>query len=119
MHTITDNASVVFDIDNVFDRVILTDCVLGNNSPVKYDVDIIVDTEGTLVLNSCELGNTTFDGKDMVMGVGSMLVEGSLAMLVALTALIVSDVSVILFADMKKKIAPATANNAAETENDE
>jgi hypothetical protein len=118
--TITDNASVVLDIDNVYDRVTLTDCVLGNNSPVKYDVDIVVDEEGTLVLNNCDLGDTTFDDEDMVTtGVGSVFGEGSLAMIVALLALIASAVSIIFMVDMKKKLASATANSIAKTEDEE
>jgi hypothetical protein len=114
--TITDNASVVLDIDNVYDRVTLTDCVLGNNSPVKYDVDIIVDTEGTLVLNHCDLGDTTFDDEDMVTGVGSIFGEGSLTMIVSLLSLVASGVAIFLIADTRKKLVFATANKTAETE---
>ena len=120
--TITDNASVIFDIDNVFDRVILTDCVLGNNSPVKYDVDIIVDTEGTLVLNNCKLGDTTFDDKDMVTGVGSIIGEGSLTMIVAILAilaLVASGVSISLIVNMKKKFVPATVSGADESDGED
>jgi hypothetical protein len=114
--TITDNASVVLDIDNVFDRVTLTDCVLGNNSPIKYDVDIIVDEEGTLVLNNCDLGDTTFDDEDMVTGVGSVFGEGSLTMIVSLLSLVASGVAIFLIADMKKKLVSATAYYTAKTE---
>jgi hypothetical protein len=115
--TITDNASVVLDIDNVYDRVTLTDCVLGNNSPIKYDVDIIVDTEGTLVLNNCELGDTTFEDKNMVAGVGSIFGEGSLTMIVSILALAASIAAIgISVASGKKKAVSASENDTTHEE---
>ena len=113
---ITGNDSVVLDVDNDSKKVTLTECVLGNNSPIKYDEDIIVDEEGTLVLNNCQLGDTTFEDKTMVAGVGSVFGEGSLAMILGLLALIVSGVSIFLVADTRKKLVFATANKTAETE---
>ena len=73
------------------------------------------------MLKDCELGNTTFNDKNMVMGVGvgSIFGEGSLTMVVALLALMASCVAIGLIADMKKKLVPATANNAAEAEDEE
>ena len=96
--TITDNESVALDVDNDSAKVTLTDCVLGNNSPVKYDVDIIVDTEGTLVLNDCKLGDTTFEDKQYVdfgngTGVGSIFSGGSFAVIIAFVALLASAAS--------------------------
>jgi hypothetical protein len=118
--TITDNASVVLDVDNDSAKVALTECVLGNNSPVKYDVDIIVDTEGTLVLNNCELGDTTFDDKSMVAGVGSIFGAGSLTMIIAIIALVASVASIgISFALNKKKAVPVAANEANKSDDEE
>ena len=52
-------------------------------------------------------------------GTGSMLGNGSLAMIVALASFATSIVSICLIVDMKKKLAPTTANKANETENEE
>ena len=121
--TITDNASVVLDIENDSKKVTLTECVLGNNSPVKYDEDIIVDTKGTLVMIDCDLSDTTFENKSMVTfsdkAVGSIFGEGSLAMIVAITALIASAAAIFVSVSSKKKAVPSTANNAEETEGEE
>ena len=118
--TITDNESVAFDVDNSSAKVTLTECVLGNNSPVKYEEDIRVDTKGTLVLNACELGDTTFQDKAMVTfsnkAVGSMIGGGSLTMIVSILALAASGVCIFLIVDMRKKLIPATVGNAAEAE---
>jgi hypothetical protein len=109
---ITGNDSVVLDVDNDSKKVTLTECVLGNNSPIKYDEDIIVDEEGTLVLNNCQLGDTAFEDKTMAAGVGSVFGDGSLSMIVALLALIASAVSIFLTVYYnKKKTAPVAVNN--------
>ena len=114
---------VVFDVDNSSAKVTLTDCVLGNNSPVKYDEDIIVDTKGTLIMNNCELGDTSFKDKSMVTfsdkAVGSIFGEGSLAMIVAFTALIASAAAIFVSVSSKKKAVSSTANNAEEAEDEE
>ena len=122
--TITDNESVVFDVDNSSEKVTLTECVLGNNSPVKYDEDIIVDTKGTLVLTDCTLGDTTFKDKNMVTfsdkAVGSIFGEGSLTTIFVIIALIDSVVSIYMIVLYKKKKAvPAEANNATEAAGEE
>ena len=122
--TITDNESVVFEVVNAGEKVTLTECTLGNNSPVKKLKNIIVDTKGTLIMNNCELGDTTFEDKSMVTfsdkAVGSIFGEGSLTMIVALLALIASGVSIFLTVYYnKKKAVPAAANNATEAEGEE
>ena len=126
--TITGNASIVLDVDNSSAKVTLTDCILGNNEPVKevadVIVDVIVDTAGTLVFTNCELGDTTFENKSMVTfsdkAVGSIFGEGSLTTIVAILALIASGVSIFLTVYYnKKKSVPVTANNAEETEDEE
>jgi hypothetical protein len=119
--TITDNASVVLDVENSTEKVTLTNCTLGNNSPVKYNVDVIVDTKGTLVMTDCDLGDTTFSNKDYIdfgngAGVGSIFGEGSPAMIIAILSLIASAVSIFLIVGMKKKLVPVAANNAAEAD---
>lgn len=117
--TVTGNDSIVLDVDNSSAKVTLTDCTLGNNNPIKKDVDVIVDEEGTLIMNGCDLGDTTFDDKSMVVGVGSVFGEGSLTMIVALLALIASVVSIFLVADVKKKLVSVAANNTEKTEDEE
>lgn len=103
--TMTGNESVVLDVDNSSEKVTLTECVLGNNSPVKYDEDIIVDTEYTLVLNRCTLGDTTFEDKSMVEGVGSVIGEGSFTKIISLLAIVVSAASICISVNTKKKKA--------------
>lgn len=118
--TITGNASIVLDVDNDSAKVTLTDCTLGGNEPVKKEFDVIVDTKGTLVLLNCDLGDTTFEDKSTVIGVGSIFGEGSLTMIVALIALVASIASVsVCVALYKKKAVPATANKAEETDDEE
>ena len=105
--TITDNESVVFDVDNSSAKVTLTECVLGNNSPVKYDEDIIVDTKGTLIMNNCDLGDTTFENKNMVIGVGSMISEGNISMILSLLAIFVACAAfIVVISKGKKKGSP-------------
>jgi hypothetical protein len=117
--TITGNASIILDVDNSSAKVTLTECTLGDNEPVKEEVDVIVDTEGTLILTNCDLGDTTFEDKSMVAGAGSILGEGSLTMIVALLALVASSVSIFLIVDMKKKLVPAAVKVAEETDDEE
>ena len=123
--TITDNASVVLDVENSTEKVTLTNCTLGNNSPVKYNVDVIVDTKGTLVMTDCDLGDTTFSNKDYIdfgngAGVGSIFGEGSLTMIVSILSLIASGAAIFLVVYYnKKKAVPVAANGVAETETDD
>ena len=117
--TISENESLVLDVDNSSEKVTLTECVLGNNTPVKYDVDVIVDTANTLVLIDCTRGDTSFEDEYMVTGVGSIFGEGSLTMIVSLLSLIVSAVCVILLVDVKKKLATVATQSTAKTEDEE
>ena len=50
---------------------------------------------------------------------GSMLGNGSLAMIVALASFATSIVSIYLIVDLKKKLLPVEANNVVETESEE
>ena len=52
-------------------------------------------------------------------GTASMLGNGSLTMIVALASFATSIVSICLVVDMKKKLLPVAANNAAKTEDEE
>ena len=122
--TITGNASIILDVDNDSAKVTLTECTLGNNDPVKKDVDVIVDIKGTLILSDCELGDTTFENKKRIdfgnsAGVGSIFGEGSLSMIVAIPALVASAVAIFLVLDMKKKAVPATVNGANKSDDEE
>lgn len=121
--TITDNASVVIYVENDSEKVTMTECTLNNNTPVDNATDIKVETKGTLVMTDCDLGDTTFENKNMVTfsnkAVGSIFGEGSLAMIVAITALIASAAAIFVSVSSKKKAVPSTANNAEETEDEE
>ena len=103
--TITDNASVVLDVNNGSEKVTMTECVLNNNTPVKELKNVIVDEKGTLVMNDCTLGNTTFEDKNMVAGVGSIFSEGSLPMVVSITALLASVAGIGVSVSLNKKKA--------------
>jgi hypothetical protein len=113
--TITDNASLVFSVDNGSEKVTLTECVLGNNNPTKYDVDVIVDTVGTLVMIDCTLGDTTFEDKQYVdfgkgAGEGSMIGEGSFTNILIIISMAGSVASICLTIGLyKKKTSLATA----------
>ena len=85
----------------------------------KADEDIMVDEEGTLVLNNCQLGDTTFEDKTMVAGVGSVFGDGSLSMIVAILALVASGVSILLIVDVKKKLVSVAANKTEKAEVEE
>ena len=121
--TVTGNASIILHVDNDSAKVTLTDCTLGNNDPVKEEFDVIVDVKGTLAMSNCDLGDTVFEYKRYVdfgngAGAGSILGEGSPAMIVAILALVASAVSIFLIVDMKKKLVPATANGAAKSDDE-
>ena len=115
----TDNASDVMYIDNVDQKVTMTECTLGNNTLTENPARIIVETKGTLVLNDCEIGDTTFNNRQNVNfgeganATGSIFGVGSLSMLAAFVALIASGVAIFLVVFYnKKKTVPATAAGA-------
>ena len=117
---ITGNASIILDVDNSSAKVTLTECTLGNNEPIKEEYDVIVDTEGTLVLTDCDLGDTIFEDKGMIAGVGSLVGEGSLAMIVSFMALIASVASILVnVASNKKKDNSASVSKSADGEDEE
>ena len=61
----------------------------------------------------------TLDLGKMTAPVGSMFGEGSLAMVVAITALIASAGAIVVSVSSKKKAVPATSNNIEESEDEE
>ena len=101
--TITGNHSVALDVENDSAKVTMTECLLGSNSPVKYDVDVIVDEEGTLIMKDCSLGDTIFDDKKMVSGIGSMIGDGSLTNILVILSLAVSAAAIALTVFYNKK----------------
>jgi hypothetical protein len=118
--TVTDNTSLVANVKNDAKKVIFTDCTLGNNSPTIDYKEFRVENKDTLVMKNCTLGDTTFENKNMVDGVGSIFGEGSLAMVIAILALIASGFAIFLIVYYNKKnVVPVAANNAKETEDEE
>ena len=96
--TVTGNASIILDVDNDSAKVTLTDCVLGNNEPVKDEFDVIVDVKGTLAMSNCDLGDTIFEDKRYVdfgngVGAGSIFGGGSFTVIIAFVALLASAAS--------------------------
>ena len=109
--TITDNSSVVFIIENDSEVVTLTGCTIGNNAPYYNDAEIQVDTRGTLVMNDCKMGDTTFAGEGVATSAGSMMGDGSLSMIVAIVALVAAGVSISLTVAYNKKKTVPVANH--------
>lgn len=115
--TITDNASVVIYVDNDSDseKVNMNECTLNKNASIDNAPDIQVETKGTLAMNNCAIGDTNFEDKGKVEGVGSLFGEGSLSMIVAFVALIASIASIIVnVTARKKKTVPVTATEQSE-----
>ena len=123
--TITDNKAFVLRVRNEVNKVTFTECVLNNNTQDTEGSDIGYATEGTLAMIDCDLGDTTFADKgDIDFGDGfnstaSIFGEGSLVMIVAITALIASAAAIVVSVSSKKKAVPATSNNVAESGDEE
>jgi hypothetical protein len=117
--TITGNASIVLDVYNGSAKVILTECTLGDNEPVKEEVDVIVYAHGTLVFTNCELGDTTVANEDNVVnaGVGSIFGKGAPTTVFSLFSFVTSVVAICICLVLYKKTAvPAKAGDAEDEE---
>ena len=98
--------------------------IFSENTTRENHQTFYFDKENQLEFTDCEFGNSsfndrsraTFDGKT---GVGSIFGEGSLSMIVAITALIASVAAIFVSVSSKKKAVSAPANNAEETEDEE
>ena len=119
--TITDNASVVIYVDNDSDseKVNMNECTLNKNASIDNAPDIQVETKGTLAMNNCAIGDTNFEDKGKVEGVGSLFGEGSLTNILVIISLIASGVSIFLTVYYNKKKATPVAVDAKETEDEE
>lgn len=131
--TITDNASWVMKVDNNEGQAVtLVNCTLNNNQYPNIHYlytalrqDINVNKKNILTIDGGDLGDTTFNDKSMVagVGVGSIFGEGSLTMAISLLALVASIGSIcicfVLYNFYKKKVVPAVAPAAAEATDDE
>ena len=101
--TITDNASGLIYVDNGNEKVTMIECAIGNNAPAGDVAEVQVEAKGTLVITDCDLGDTTFENKNMVSGVGSMIGEGSISMILSLLAIFVAGVAFIVVISRGKK----------------
>ena len=118
--TITDNASRVIYVDNGSEKVTMTQCTLNNNTPADGAADIKVETKGTLVVTDCDLGDTTFENKNMVTGVGSMIGEGNISMILSLLAIFVAGAAfTVVISKGKKKGSPYAVAVASDLGSDE
>ena len=116
--TITDNASVVIYVDNDSEKVNMNECTLNKNASIDNAPNIQVETKGTLAMNNCAIGDTNFEDKGKVEGVGSLFGEGSLSMIVAFVALVASVASIIVnVTAIKKKTVPVTKTESSEEDN--
>ena len=120
---------------------IFKDCNFVGGPAKTETKSFYLEKNSSLELNTCDLGSSTFNDESRVTFVncfstedgntlppiafgetgyvGSMFGEGSLAMIVALLALISSGVCIFLIVGMKKKLVPATTNNAVENESED
>ena len=107
-----------------------TNCKFSYNDPMLEldDTFFFNISNAGLSFVDCEFGEATFNNKsaaqfvdtDAPNGVGSIFGEGSLAMLVAILALVASAVSICMtIVYNKKKAVPVTANNVSETDDEE
>jgi hypothetical protein len=95
----------------------------GNSTDTDYKT-FAFGEDNALSFENCDFGDSTFNDRsyatfDGVSGTASIFGEGSLAMIVALLALIASAVSIFLIVDMKKKLIPVTADGTKETETED
>ena len=119
---------------------IFKDCNFVGSSTRAGTKSFWLEKNSSVELNTCDLGASTFNDESRVtfvncfstedgntlppiafgeMGsVGSMFGEGSLAMIIALLALVGSGVSIYLIVDMRKKLIPVAANNDASPESE-
>ena len=127
--TITDNASVVILVNNDSQKINMTECIIGNNTPNTNISEILVATKGTLVMTDCKLGDSTFKNKEYIVFVNgfngralsaSLFGEGSLTMIISILALVASIASIgISFSLYKKKAVPVAANSDAKSDDEE
>ena len=129
--TITDNASWVMCVDNEEGQAVkMINCTLNNNEYTgkkhsEESVDIKVVKKNILEIDGGDLGDTTFNDKSMVSGIGagSIFGAGSLTMVISLLALVASIGSICicfaLYNFYKKKVVPAVASAAVEATDDE
>jgi hypothetical protein len=99
-------------------------CTFSGNSIDSNYKTFNFDEDNALNFENCDFGDSTFNDRsyatfDGVSGTASIFGEGSLAMIVALLALIASAVSIFLIVDVKKKLIPVTANGTKETETED
>jgi hypothetical protein len=115
--------------NNEGQAVEMINCTLNNNEYTgkkhsEESVDIKVVKKNILEIDGGDLGDTTFNDKSMVagVGVGSIFGEGSLTMVISLLALVASIGSIcicfVLCHFYKKKVVPAVAPAAAEATDD-
>ena len=94
-------------------------CTFNNNSSAKFAATFFCDDYTDMTMTDCDLGDSTFQGKEFIKfvdssapdGVGSIFGEGSLAMIVAFVSLIAVGVSIWMNVSLSKKIY-ATATDA-------
>ena len=101
-------------------------CTLNNNEFDNFmpytdrpEADIEAKNKNTLAIDGGDFGDTTFNDKCKVSGVGSIFGEGSLTNIIVIISLVTSIISICLTLNNKKKSVSATANNTAESEDKE
>ena len=93
------------------EKVSFTDCVFHNNPATKwtdYDSFYFVFKDAPITFTRCDMGNSTFNDRSRATfensGVGSIFGEGSLIMVVAIAALMVSVAGMGVTLSLKKKL---------------
>ena len=120
----TDNTRGVFGGDGKATGS-FTDCTFSGNTRYKENNTFYLDTSSRINFNTCDFGDATFNDRsratfDGAAGVGSFFGEGSFTTILMLISLAISVASMsVTIVNNKKKAAPATANGADESDDEE
>jgi hypothetical protein len=127
----TDNgARVLYTNNDASTPGVFTNCTFGAGTAFskyyEFDFDFREDKSG-VVFEDCTFNNSTFSDKNAATfyggnvsnTVGSIFGEGSLTMIIAILALVVSAVSIFLIVDVKKKLVSVTAHNTKKNADEE
>ncbi len=107
-------------------ETIFTDCVFNNNICTlrngNYTFNVDFEGKGPTFVG-CDMGNSTYNDRNRVQiengGTGSIFGGGSSAMVVAFVALIASVAAIVVNVSSKKKAVSETADQAAESADEE
>ena len=109
-YCLVDGSDITGNENTKYDSVFYVQWGTLQFSNTKYDPQISCWNDGEVIFA---------DVSETPVTTGSIFGEGSIAMIVATTALIASAAAIFVSVSSKKKAVPAAANNAEETEDEE